>query len=155
MSMLWSEKRVIRNFDQELEKIKSDLVRRRAEIERRRIAELQATLPPKDEEESEDTTLDSWEETIPEYTWDASWRYDMKTETWEVVQTESSDDITEYILPIAPTTPKQSLLDLKVFLWTQITGSIKIWILFNGQKIDTKVSVSDITAVKEWVKKYL
>ncbi|NDK08151.1 DNA polymerase III subunit alpha [Candidatus Gracilibacteria bacterium] len=56
----------------------------------------------------------------------------------------------EYIIPIPTHAKKTDLQDLKTFLQTLKTGKTQVFIDLKGQKIDTKISVSEIDKIVSW-----
>ena len=57
----------------------------------------------------------------------------------------------KYVIDIPTHAVKQDLLDLKTFMQTLETWFIKVYINLKGQEIDTKISLENIDALKDWV----
>jgi DNA polymerase III alpha subunit len=72
----------------------------------------------------------------------------------EEVKTPQKPSKNEYIIQIPPKKNREDLLVLKDFLLTQKEGNIQVYIFVNGQKIDTKIRVDEVGAIKRWIKKH-
>lgn len=57
-----------------------------------------------------------------------------------------------FVLKIPRVATKADLLDFKEFLLTEPKGTIRVELDLNGQKIDTKISVTDTAPVENWIK---
>lgn len=63
----------------------------------------------------------------------------------------NSEEISKYIIDIPLTATKKDLLDLKEFLSNEDNGHIDIFIYFKGQEIDTKVRLSSLYNLNNWI----
>ncbi|MCH8518427.1 DNA polymerase III subunit alpha [Candidatus Gracilibacteria bacterium] len=73
------------------------------------------------------------------------------------IEIDSSDaDFSEkYIVDIPSGTKLEQIHALKAFLETQKSGDIKIYILLQGQEVDTKCSLAKLHELQEWEKENL
>ena len=68
----------------------------------------------------------------------------------ELKPKEDIKQIDEYIINIPKEAKKQDLLDLKKLMESQKKWNIKIYLNFKQNKIDTKISLDDLTKIKNW-----
>ena len=61
-------------------------------------------------------------------------------------------NLTEFIVEIPKNAKKRDLLDLKQFLEKQEVWKIEIFIYLQDQKISTKISINNISVLKQWIK---
>lgn len=75
---------------------------------------------------------------------------EVKDEPKEVIIKEL---ITEFVINIPNNAKKLDLHDLKDFLWKEEVWQIKIYILLHWKKIDTKISINNISLLEKWITK--
>ncbi len=75
----------------------------------------------------------------------------IEKEKWKDKEIKT-EKINKYIIKILKGTVKQDLIDLKNYLGSEIPWKIKIFILLQWKEIDTKYSISDLKALKKWIK---
>ena len=74
-------------------------------------------------------------------------------ESIENNKTEMEEQIMDdkYVINIPNNAVKQDLVDLKVFMQTQVSWFIKVFINLKWQEIDTKISLGNLDWLKDWV----
>lgn len=73
-------------------------------------------------------------------------------EVWQNMSTSKEDEeINEFFVDIPSIAKKEDLPDFKNLLLSLSSWKIRIYISLKWQKIDTKISISDLSSLKKWI----